>query len=97
VKLNRDEWRSSVPMGDLKNVRDKIVEYFNKFNEIDPNDKIMQSYKDSYKLSNSKFNDLHDEFEQLVKTTNLNTQIYGGCRCKFKDADEPFIFKSKII
>jgi hypothetical protein len=99
VKLKRDEWRSSVPMMDLNDVRNKVVEYFNKFNEIDPNDKIMKSYKDSYKLTNGKFNELHDEFEMLVKTSNLNTQIYGGChscRCKFKDEEEPFKFPGKL-
>jgi hypothetical protein len=97
VKLKRDEWRSSVPTQDLKTVRDKVVEYFNKFQQINPNDKIMKSYKDSYKLTNGKFNELHDEFEMLVKTSNLNTQIYGGChRCKFKDEDEPFKFPGKL-
>ena len=101
VKLKRDEWRSSVPMNDLNDVRKKVVEYFNKFNEINPADRVMKSYKDSYALANKKFNEIHDEFEQLVKTTNLNTQIYGGqiyggCRCKFKDADEPYIFPGKM-
>jgi hypothetical protein len=57
----------------------------------------MKSYKDSYALANKKFNEIHDEFEQLVKTTNLNIQIYGGCRCtKFKDADEPYIFPGRM-
>ena len=97
VKLKRDEWRSSVPMMDLNDVRNKIVEYFNKFNEINPNDKIMRSYKDSYKLTNGKFNEIRDEFEMLVKTSNLNTKIYGGChRCKFKDEEEPFKFPGKL-
>lgn len=97
VKLRKYEWPNYVPMMDLNDVRNKVVEYYNKFNEIDPNDKIMRSYKDSYKLTNKKFDELRDEFEMLVKSSNLNTKIYGGGhRCKFKDEESPFIFPGKM-
>jgi hypothetical protein len=97
VKLKREEWKTTVIMKDLKDVRDKVVEYYNKFNEINPSDKVMNGHADSYKLANTKMEDMKNEFEVLVKTSNLSQQIYGGGRMKFADEATPLIFKSKLI
>jgi len=80
LKLKRSDWNTKVKVKDLKEVRDKVVEYYDKFSEINPNDPIMRAYSDAYKLSAKRIDELNIEFTVLVKTGNLNESVYSGGR-----------------
>ena len=76
LKLKRPEWKMSISNDDLKEVRDKVIEYVTKFNEIDQKHKVMTPYSDALKLSSRRISELNNEFTTLVKTSNLNNSVY---------------------
>ena len=75
VKIKRTDWKSTVPLRDLKEVYDKVAEYNKKFNEINIDDKVMDGYKDMYKLTRQRLGQLNEEFTILVRTSNLNNSV----------------------
>ena len=75
VKIKRDEWKTSVPVRDLKEVYDKLAEYNEKFNEINVDDRVMGGYRDMHKLASQRLGQLNDEFSMLVRTSNLNNSV----------------------
>ena len=78
IKLKRNDWRLSVVLNDLKDVRLVIAEYYKKFNEMDPSDRVMRGYVDSYKQANQKMNEMHDEFIKLIKMSNAKVELYNN-------------------
>jgi len=75
VKIKRDEWKTSVPVRDLKEVYDKVAEYNKKFSEINVDDHVMGGYRDMHKLASQRLGQLNEEFSMLVRTSNLNNSV----------------------
>jgi len=79
VKLKRLQWKTNIRNMDLQVVYYKVVEYYVKFKELDPNSKVMIAYRDSYNLCLKHIDELNDEFNVLIKTSSV-TQIGRGGR-----------------
>ena len=92
VKIKRDVWKSIVPVSELKEVYDKVSEYYSKFSDINIEDRIMGGYRDMHKLAYLRIGQLNEEFSMLVRTSNLNHSVnlpYStGGRRRFIDEGE---------
>jgi hypothetical protein len=70
----------SIELVDLRKARNKVVEYYNKFYEMDPSHKTLRNYLDLYNFADKKMFELVQEFNTLINTSNLSLEVGRGGR-----------------